>query len=173
MPIVEITMFEGRSEETKARISREIADAVSDGTGNAIDSVHVIFREVGRDSWSRGLQIASRREPVALGGSLVRADHASVSRIQFDPATEADYLALRRDVINPGMATQRGFVSSLLLRMRDRANEYLLVNKWTDAEASAAYTSSGLHDRLKEQALSILPKPLETEPADVVHLDGA
>lgn len=171
MPIVEVTMFEGRSEETKARMAREIADVVSDGTGNAIDSVHVIFREVDRQSWSRGLQLASRREPVKLGPDLIRADHASVSRIRFDPATETEYLALRRDVINPGMATQRGFVSSLCLRMQDRENEYLLVNKWTDAQASKDYTSSGLHDRLKEQALSILPVPLETEPADVIHLD--
>ena len=171
MPVVEVTMFEGRSEETKARIAREIADAVSDGTGNAIDAVHVIFREVGRDSWARGLSLGSRREPVKADSGLVRADHASVSRIQFDPATERDYLALRRDVINPGMATQRGFVSSLLLRMKDRANEYLLVNKWTDPQASADYTASKLHDSLKDQALSILPRPLETEPADVVHLD--
>ena len=28
-----------------------------------------------------------------------------------------------------------------------------------------------VHDQLREQALSILPKPLETVGADVVHLD--
>lgn len=172
MPIVEVTLFGGRSEETKARMAREIADVVSDNTGNAIADVHVIFREVERESWSRGVQLASRREPVDPAKGVVRADHASVSRIQFDPKTEPEYLALRRDVINPGMATQSGFVSSLLLRYHNRPNEYLLVNKWTDAESSAAYANSQLHEDLKRQALSILPKPLETEPVDVVHLDA-
>lgn len=171
MPIVEVTLFEGRSEETKARMAREIADVVSDGTGNAIESVHVIFREVTRENWSRGIVLGSRRKPVEPASGLVRADHASVSRIQYNPETESEYLALRRDVINPGMATQRGFVSSLLLRSHARPNEYLLVNKWTDAEAASDYTSSDLHEDLKRQALSILPKPLDTESADVVHLD--
>ena len=33
MPIVEVTLFEGRDEETKARIGREIADVVAEHTG--------------------------------------------------------------------------------------------------------------------------------------------
>ena len=90
---------------------------------------------------------------------------------KYNPETEDAYLALRRDVINPGMATQEGFVSSLLLRRQDAENEYLLVNKWLSKEHAEAYQSGAVHDKLKEQALSILPRPLETTGADVVHLD--
>lgn len=169
MPIVQISLFEGRDEETKARLAREIADAVAEATGNSIADVHVLFDEKPRDAWSRGLSLASRR--IGERPAPVRADYASISRIQYDPASEAEYLALRRDVINPGMATQDGFVSSLLLRHHDAENEYLLINKWLNRDNAAAYHSSSVHDRLKEQALSILPKPLETSGADVVHLD--
>ena len=170
MPIIEITMFEGRSDETKARIAREVADAVAEGTGNSIPEIHVIFHEQPRASWSRGLVLASRRPPREQAG-LVRSDYAAISRIQYDPGTEREYLALRREVLNPGMATQTGFVSSLLLRPRDRTNEYLLINKWLNEEMAEAYHHSPIHDQLREQALAILPKPLETVGADVVHLD--
>jgi 4-oxalocrotonate tautomerase len=170
MPIVEITMFEGRSEETKARIAREVADAVAEGTANDIDGIHVIFHEQPRASWSRGLTLASRRG-ARDRGDIARADFASISKIEYEPSTEAEYLRLRRDVINPGMATQNGFVSSLLLRSRERVNEYLLINKWTTEQDAEAYHHSSVHDELKRQALSILPKPLETTSADVVHLD--
>ncbi len=169
MPIVQISLFEGRDEETKARLAREIADAVAEATGNSIADVHVLFDEKPRDAWSRGLSLASRR--TGPRKEPVRADYASISRIQYNPETEEAYLALRRDVINPGMATQDGFVSSLLLRRHDAENEYLLVNKWLSKEHAEAYQSGAVHDKLKEQALSILPKPLETTGADVVHLD--
>ena len=169
MPIVEITLFEGRDEETKARLAREVADAVAEATGNSIADVHVLFDEKPKDAWSRGIVLASRR--TTPKPPPVRPDYASISRIQYNPATEAEYLALRRDVINPGMATQEGFVSSLLLRRRDAANEYLLVNKWMTQDHAVAYQAGKVHDDLKAQALSILPKPLETTGADVVHLD--
>jgi 4-oxalocrotonate tautomerase len=169
MPIVQITLFEGRDEETKARLAREVADAVAEATGNSIADVHVIFDEKPKAAWSRGLTLASRRS--GTRNSPVRADYASISRIQYDPSREAEYLALRRDVINPGMATQDGFVSSLLLRRHDVPNEYLLVNKWLNQEQAEAYQAGAVHDRLREQALAILPKRLETSGADAVHLD--
>jgi phenylpyruvate tautomerase PptA (4-oxalocrotonate tautomerase family)/heme-degrading monooxygenase HmoA len=164
-------MFEGRDEETKDRLAREIADAVAEHTGNSVESIHIIFRETPRSSWSRGMILASRRTP-AQGAKLVRTDYASVSRIQYDPKTEREYLALRHDVINPGMATQDGFVSSLLLRPHDRPNEYILVNKWLSEAHAKAYTSGPVHETLRQKAMQVLPKPLETVGADVVHLDG-
>lgn len=169
MPIVEITMFEGRDEETKDRLAREITDAVAEHTGNSVDSIHVVFREMPRSSWSRGMVLASRR--ASPGGKPVRTDYASVSRIEYDPKTERDYLALRYQVINPGMATQAGFVSSLLLRPHDKTNEYLLVNKWLSLDHAKAYTSGPTHEALRQKAMMVLPKPLETVGADVVHLD--
>jgi 4-oxalocrotonate tautomerase family enzyme len=169
MPIVQISLFEGRDEETKERLAREVADVVAEVTGNSIADVHVLFDEKPRDAWARGLTLASRR--TGPRNAPVRPDFASISRIQYNPSSEAEYLALRRDVINPGMATQEGFVSSLLLRRHDVPNEYLLVNKWMNQDNAEAYHSGAVHDRLREQALSILPKPLETSGADVVHLD--
>lgn len=170
MPIVRVTMYEGRDENTKDRIAREIADAVAEHTGNSFDDIHVIFDEIPRASWSRSLTLGTRRPPRARG-QAARADFASLSRIRYDPRTEADYLRLRREVINPGMATQAGFVSSLLLRPHDREHEYLLVNKWVSKRHSEAYTSGPVHDQLREQALKLLPERLQTVGADVVHLD--
>ena len=69
------------------------------------------------------------------------------------------------------MATQPGFVSSLLLRPHDKEHEYLLVNKWVSRETADAYTSGPVHDRLREQALRLLPERLQTIGADVIHLD--
>ncbi len=169
MPIVEITLFEGRDEETKARIARAVADVVAEETNNSISGVHVLFHEMPRADWSRGLSLASRRP--APTEPPQRSDYASISRIKFNPETEQEYLALRRDVINPGMATQEGFISSLLLRPDNRENEYLLINKWLTRANADAYTSGGVHDALREQALRILPERLDTTGAEVVHLD--
>ena len=169
MPIVQITLFEGRDEETKARLAREVADAVAEATGNSLGDVHVIFDEKPQSAWSRGLTLASRRN--GTRAAPARSEYASISRIQYDPSREAEYLALRRDVINPGMATQEGFVSSLLLRRHDAESEYLLINKWLSKEHAEAYQRGAVHDKLKAQALSVLPRPLETTGCDVVHLD--
>ena len=171
MPIVTITLFEGRDDNAKDALAREVADAVATHTGNSIDDVHVIFDEVKRNNWSRALTLASRRAPRAVAAA-VRAGFASVSRIKYDQATEVAYLRLRREVINPGMATQPGFISSLLMRPHEKEHEYLLVNKWVSKEHAAAYTAGPVHDRLREQALMLLPERLQTTGADVVHLDG-
>lgn len=170
MPIVRVTMFEGRDEETKDRIGREIADAVAEHTGNSFDDIHVIFDEIPRSSWSRSLTLATRRPP-RPSREPMRSDYASVSRIKYEPKWEPDYLRLRREVINPGMATQAGFVSSLLLRPHDKEHEYLLVNKWASRQHAEAYVAGAVHDRLREQALKLLPERLQTVGADVVHLD--
>lgn len=171
MPIVRVEMFEGRDEETKAAMAREIAATVAEYTVNSIDSVHVIFTEQPKSSWSRGLTLASRRS--AEPRQVTRADHASISEIRCDPEREVEYLALRRDVINPGMATEDGYVSSLLLRPNDAADRYLLVNRWTSAEAAAAYQAGDTHERLRVEAMKVLPEALKTQGAEVVHLDPA
>lgn len=170
MPIVSVTMFEGRDEETKARLTRELAAVVAEITVNSIADVHVLIEEKPRDSWGRGLVLASRRN----GGAprdCTRAEYAGVSRIKYDPATEDAYLALRRDVINPGMAGEPGFIDSLLLRRHDREHEYTLVNRWLSREDATNYANGPVHDELKRQALEILPEPLQSIGADVVHLD--
>lgn len=96
---------------------------------------------------------------------------ASVSRIEIDPDTEDEYLRLRRDVINPGMAQHDGFLDTILLRPQNRSNEYLLINLWISSEDYEGYRGSRLHDDLKAEAMRLLPKPLEIFVADVVRLD--
>lgn len=46
MPIVEITLIEGRAPEAKVRLIRQVSDAVADAIAAPLDSVRVILREV-------------------------------------------------------------------------------------------------------------------------------
>lgn len=171
MPIVHINMFEGRDEESKAALGRAVADAVAEHARVPIDSVHVLFHEMTRDDWSRGLSLASRRKPVDTT-SIQRGNYALVSRIPFDSETEKDYLALRRTTINPMMAAHAGFISNLMLRPQDESSEFLMINKWVSKEHADAYRATPVHDDLKKQTMALLPRR-RSEPmgADVVHLD--
>jgi 4-oxalocrotonate tautomerase family enzyme len=163
-------MFSGRDEETKARLTREIAAVVAEVTVNSMADVHVIIHEVDRDNWGKGAVLASRREKKPRPAPQ-RPEYASISHITYEAATEEEYLKLRRDVINPGMATQEGFIDSLLLRRGDVPGQYVLVNRWLTADDARRYQSGPVHDALREQALQILPRPLETYGTEVVHLD--
>jgi len=172
MPIVEVTMFEGRDEETKARLTREVAAVVSEVTQNSLNDVHVLIKEMEPVNWGKGLTLASRRE--RTGDRVIsRPEYASVSRIQYNAETEDDYLKLRSEVINPGMATQPGFVDCLLLRPTEKDNEYLLVIRWLTQADDDAYDNSDMHENLRKQAMSILPHPLESYGAHIVHADRA
>jgi 4-oxalocrotonate tautomerase len=46
MPIVEITLIEGRSEEAKLRLHAKVADAVVEAIGAPRETVRVILREI-------------------------------------------------------------------------------------------------------------------------------
>jgi|tagenome__1003787_1003787.scaffolds.fasta_scaffold17541663_1 phenylpyruvate tautomerase PptA (4-oxalocrotonate tautomerase family) len=51
MPLVEISLFPGRSEDQKLAIARAISDALVE-LGNATpESVDVVYREVERGDW--------------------------------------------------------------------------------------------------------------------------
>jgi 4-oxalocrotonate tautomerase len=171
MPIVNITLFQGRDEESKATMARAVADAVAENAGVPIDSIHVLFHEMPRDGWSRGLSLASRRKPIDKA-AMKRSDYALISRISYDPSTEADYLNFRRTTINPLMASHEGFVSSLMLRPHDGGSELLMVNKWISKEHADAYRATPVHDDLKKRTMELLPAG-RSEPmgADVIHLD--
>lgn len=54
MPIVEITLIEGRSLEAKARLHKEVAEAVHAAVGAPLDAVRVIIREVPAAHFSVG-----------------------------------------------------------------------------------------------------------------------
>ncbi len=46
MPIVDITMIEGRTDEAKARLIAKVTDAIHDAIAAPKESVRVILREV-------------------------------------------------------------------------------------------------------------------------------
>lgn len=168
MPIVEVHMFEGRSDVTKAAIGREIAAVVAEHTVNNIDDVHVLFHEKQRNQWSRGDTLASNRAPGKK--TPARPEYASISRIKFDPGTESEYLKLRREEFHPGMAEMPGFISAELFRLEEREDEYFLVIKWMSAEDAHRYHESDLHEEFRVKAMELLPKALETSGAQIVHV---
>jgi 4-oxalocrotonate tautomerase len=61
VPFVEITLFEGRTDEQKTEIARAISRALVDVGGAEPDSVHVIFRDLDRRDWKKSIEL--EREP--------------------------------------------------------------------------------------------------------------
>ena len=54
MPLVEITMWPGRSAEVKKKIMREVTDALSRACGAPPEAVEIILRDVPKTDWGRG-----------------------------------------------------------------------------------------------------------------------
>lgn len=54
MPLVQVTMLEGRTEEQKAALHREVAAAVERAVGAPIESIRVVIHEVPPGHWSVG-----------------------------------------------------------------------------------------------------------------------
>jgi 4-oxalocrotonate tautomerase len=61
VPIVEISLFAGRTADQKLRTARAISDALVDHAGATPETVHVIFRDVERGDWLRPDDIAVAR----------------------------------------------------------------------------------------------------------------
>ncbi|MGQ3675300.1 2-hydroxymuconate tautomerase [Xanthobacter sp. TB0139] len=54
MPVVEITLIEGRSDEAKARLHEKVAQAVHEAVDAPLEAVRVILREVPASHFSVG-----------------------------------------------------------------------------------------------------------------------
>jgi len=54
MPIVEITLVEGRSKEKKRALVKEVTDAVVSSIGAPIEAVRVIIREIPPEHFAVG-----------------------------------------------------------------------------------------------------------------------
>ncbi len=63
MPLVEISLWPGRNDATKAEIIREVTDAVSRTTGASPEVVEVIIREVPKTDWGMGGKPFSETHP--------------------------------------------------------------------------------------------------------------
>jgi len=63
MPLVEITLWPGRSPEAKEQMIREVTEAVSRSSGAPTDAVEVVIREVPKTDWGLGGQPCSKKFP--------------------------------------------------------------------------------------------------------------
>jgi len=54
MPMVQITMLEGRTTEQKRRIAQRITDAIVEEAGASRETVVVAFHEVSKESYASG-----------------------------------------------------------------------------------------------------------------------
>jgi len=64
MPVVTISMYDGRSIEQKRELVKGVTDVVARITGNTPEGVHVIIEEVKRENWAiGGLLWPDRQKP--------------------------------------------------------------------------------------------------------------
>jgi 4-oxalocrotonate tautomerase len=63
MPLVEITLWPGRSAEVKENIIREVTDALCRSCGAPPEAVEIIIRDVPKTDWGRGGQPYSKTKP--------------------------------------------------------------------------------------------------------------
>jgi 4-oxalocrotonate tautomerase len=61
MPVVEVSFFEGHSEEERRNLVRSVTEAVARVTGNDPEAVHVILREIKKDNWALGGKLWDER----------------------------------------------------------------------------------------------------------------
>ena len=54
MPLVQITMLEGRTTEQKRKVAQRITDALVEEAGARRDAVVVAFHEVSKESYASG-----------------------------------------------------------------------------------------------------------------------
>lgn len=69
MPLIDISLARGRSEEMLREMINSVTEAVAQSLGAAPESITVIVREVSTDHWARGgdtlTEIRARREAAA------------------------------------------------------------------------------------------------------------
>jgi 4-oxalocrotonate tautomerase len=54
MPVIRVSMYEGRSPEKKRQLAKALTDAMVEIAGSKREGVHVIFDEVSRQNWAIG-----------------------------------------------------------------------------------------------------------------------
>ena len=54
MPLAEITMMEGRTEDQKRAVIQKVTQAIVEAVGAPIESVRVVIREVPKTNWGIG-----------------------------------------------------------------------------------------------------------------------
>ncbi len=68
MPIVQITLIEGRNQAIKADVIKRVTDAIVDSTSAPRESIRVILNEVPAGNWGVGgvlWQDSRKKQPMA------------------------------------------------------------------------------------------------------------
>ncbi|WDL95735.1 2-hydroxymuconate tautomerase [Alicyclobacillus sp. ALC3] len=76
MPIIQINILEGRSDELKQRLIVEVTDAVSRTLGNSPDSIRVLLYEVPKSHWAVGGKSMAEHGEAEQAGEAERAGEA-------------------------------------------------------------------------------------------------
>lgn len=151
MPIVRVSMFEGRSLEKKRRLVEGITAVVAEVCEVDREGVHVLIDEMSRDNWGRGGILHRDRGGMDPAKSrFERTDFWSISWVTVAPDQAAAYLAYRRDQVNPTMAGMAGFRGSALAQDLGDANRMLVFNQWDDEAAWRSYQATAAHDKLRD-----------------------
>jgi heme-degrading monooxygenase HmoA len=94
----------------------------------------------------------------------------TVSDVRTVAGRADEYLAYRRDEVNPAMAAMPGFKNSLIVRNLAEPNRFVLFNGW-DAEPSwRAYQATRKHDELRLKIRGELTGSMEIIRTEVVDL---
>lgn len=162
MPIVRVNMFEGRSLEKKRRLVQGITQLVAEVCEVSPEGVHVLIEEMSRDDWGRGGTLHRDRGSKELD-ALVNSGTSfrSVSWVTVKPEFVDEYLAYRRDHVNPAMASMSGFRNTLTLADSKDQNSFLIINNWDDEPAWRAYQQSDIHDQLRDKIRGELVETME------------
>jgi 4-oxalocrotonate tautomerase len=63
MPTLHVELFEGRTQQQKAALAKELTEACVRVLGGSADAVDVIFRDVARHDWATGGVLWSEKSP--------------------------------------------------------------------------------------------------------------
>jgi len=63
MPLVQITMLEGRTADQKRKITKSITDPLVEEAGSRREAIIVAFHEVSKESYASGGELMIDKEP--------------------------------------------------------------------------------------------------------------
>jgi 4-oxalocrotonate tautomerase len=169
MPIVRISMFEGRSVEQKRSLIREVTRAVADVCGVSPAGIHVLIEDYSRENWGRGSILHADRGDRSLAHPRDEV-FFSVSRVRATDGRNSEYLDYRRDQVHPTMGSMGGFQAAFVAQDQADDHRFLLFNRWDNEAAWRQYQGTSAHDELRDKIRSELTQEMEIERYSLVDL---
>ncbi len=74
MPVINVDMWQGRSEADKAVLARELTDAFQRACGSTRERIYVIIRDVPKENWAIGGEMSTNLPTVAPASVPPAAD---------------------------------------------------------------------------------------------------